>query len=88
MRHSGPGVKVSARVVELESDAPGEEPYKELQGVWAASVCSASVSQTREPGEHFLSMIMDSGSEEHVVPFADWERLCEPSLKPFSCAPA
>ena len=25
---------------------------------------------------------MDSGSEEHVVSFAEWRRLGEPSLKP------
>ena len=34
------------------------------------------------PFWNVLSMIMDSGAEEHVVSLADWRRLGEPLLKP------
>ena len=83
MFQSGSAVKVNARAVELASDALGEEQYREIQGVWSMSVCNSSVSQAREPGEHFLSMLVDCGSEEHVSSVADWKRLGEPSLNPF-----
>ena len=52
------------------------------------SVCSLSVPQTRELGEHVLSMIMDSGSEKLVVSFADWRRLGETLSETYSCAHA
>ena len=43
------------------------------------SVCDPSISQTRELGRNFLSMRIDSGSQEHVISFAAWKRLGEPS---------
>ena len=49
--------------------------------MWAMSVCSKSDTPSVESG-HLLSMIMDSGGEEHVVSLADWRRLGVPLLKP------
>ena len=52
----------------------------EREGVWSMSVCNPSISQTRELGIIFLSMLIGSGSEDHVISFADWKRLGELSL--------
>ena len=39
---SGQGANANARAVETESDDPGEEEYKEIQHVWAMSMCNTS----------------------------------------------
>ena len=56
---------------------------REIQHVWALSisVCDNSDLPSDESG-NLLNMIMDSGSEEHVVSLADWKSLGEPVLKP------
>ena len=58
-----PGAKANARAVVEEPDEP--EECKEIQHVWAMSVCNKSDTPSVESG-NFLSMIMDSGAEEHV----------------------
>ena len=67
---------------------------REIQQVWALSVCDISglpldalfvrdISDfPSDESGNLLNMIMDSGAEEHVVSLADWERLGEPVLKP------
>ena len=74
----------------------GAEPEeeREIQHVWALSVCDISGlpldvlsvcdnsdSPSDESG-NLLNMVMDSGAEEHVVSLADWKSLGEPLLKP------
>ena len=66
---SGQGANAKARAIETESDDQGEEQCNEIRGAWTMSVCSSSVSQTREHDGDFLNMIMGSGAEEHVVSF-------------------
>ena len=46
MRQNELRAKVNVCVVEMESDDPREERYKEIQGVWAMSVCTSSNYQT------------------------------------------
>ena len=81
-------MNANARAVEMESDDPNEEEYKEIQHVWAMSVCNKSGTQSGESGGNLLSMIMDSGAEEHVVSLADWRRLGETSFETCSSTPA
>ena len=50
MCQSGQGANANARAVETESDDPGEEEYKEIQHVWAMSVCNTSVAQSGKSG--------------------------------------
>ena len=66
----------------VDVDNLNEKQCREIQGVWSMSVCNPSVSQTRGLGRHFLIMLIDSGSEEHVISLADWKRLGKPSLNP------
>ena len=86
------GGKASARSVEVEPAEPEEE--REIQHVWALSVCDISGIpldvlsvcdnsdlQSDESG-NLLNMIMDSSAEEQVVLMADWKSLGEPLLKP------
>ena len=80
MCQSEPGANANARAVEVEPDELGEE-CKEIQHVWAMSVCNTSDTPSVESG-NLLSVIMDSGAEEHVVSLADWRRLGESLLKP------
>ena len=82
----------SARAVEVEPAEPEEE--REIQHVWALSVCDISgipldvlsvCDNTDLPSDesgNLLNMILDSGAEEHVVSLADWKSLGEPLLKP------
>ena len=82
MCQSDPGAKANARAVEVEPDE-AEEECKKIQHVWAmSSVCNKSDAPLVESGGNLLSMIMDSGAEEHVVSLADWSRVGEPVLKP------
>ena len=46
------GSNANARAVEVEPDDPGEE-YKEIQHVWAMSVCNKSGTQSGESGGNF-----------------------------------
>ena len=81
----------SARAVEAELAGP--EEGREIQHVWALSICdnsgfplgALSVCDNFDlpSGEsgNLLIMIMDSGAEEHVVSLADWKSLGEPLLK-------
>ena len=78
MRRSDSGA--NAHAVEVEPDEP-EERCKVIQHVRAMSVCNKSDTPSVESG-NLLSMMMDSGAEEHVVSLADWRRLGEPLLKP------
>ena len=67
---------------------------REIQHVWALSVCDTSglpldalsvFDNSDFPSDesgNLLNMIMDSGGEEHVVSLADWKSLGEPVLKP------
>ena len=76
----------------MEPAEPEEE--REIQHVWALSVCDISglpldtLSVCDNPdfpsdeSGNLLNMIMDSGGEEHVVSLADWKSLGEPVLKP------
>ena len=85
------GGNASARAVETEPAEPEEE--REIQHVWALSVCdisglplnALSVCDNSDlpSGEsgNLLNVIMDSGAEEHVVSLADWRSLGEPLLK-------
>ena len=71
------GGNASARAVEVEPAEPEEE--REIQHVWALSVCDISgipldvlsvCDNTDLPSDesgNLLNMIMDSGAEEHVV---------------------
>ena len=82
----------SARAVEAEDAEPEEE--REIQHVWALSVCDISglplevlsVSDNSDLASdesgNLLNMIMDSATEEHVVSLTDWKSLGEPLLKP------
>ena len=86
------GGNASARAVEAEPAEPEEE--REIQHVWALSVCDVSgipldvlsvCDNSDLPSDesgHLLNMIMDSGAEEHVVSLPDWKNLGEPLLKP------
>ena len=78
MCQSDPGAKANAQAVDL--DEPDEE-CKEIQHVWALSVCNKSETLPVDSG-NLLNMIMDSGAEEHVVSLDDWRRLGKPLLKP------
>ena len=60
-------MEVNAHAVDV--DSLFEKQCREIQGVWSLSVCNPPISQTREPGRNFLSMLIDSGSEEHVIFF-------------------
>ena len=75
----------------MEPAEPEEEI--EIQHVWALSVndssgfpldalsvCDNSDFPSDESG-NLLSMVVDSGAEEHVVSLADWKSLGEPVLK-------
>ena len=86
------GGNASARAVEAEPAEPEEE--REIQHVWALSVrdvsgipldvlsvCDNFDLPSDESG-NLLTMIMDSGAEEHVVLLPDWKSLGEPLLKP------
>ena len=82
----------NARAVEVEPAEPEEE--REIQHVWALSVCDTSglpwdalsiCDNSDFPSDesgNLLNMIMDSGDEEHVGSLADWKSLGEPVLKP------
>ena len=86
------GGNANARVVELEPVELEEE--REIQHVWALSVCdisgfpldALSVCDNSDlpfdESGNLLNIIMDSGAEEHVVSLADWKSLGEPVLKP------
>ena len=86
------GGYASARAVVAEPAEPEEE--REIQHVWALSVCDISglpwdalsvCDNSDLPSDesgNLLNMIMDSGAEEHVVSLADWISLGEPVLKP------
>ena len=63
MCQSESGVKANAQDVDL--DEPDEE-CKEIQHVWALSVCDKSETLPVDSG-NLLNMIMDSRAEEHVV---------------------
>ena len=88
------GGKANARAVEKEPTEPEEE--REIQHVWALSVCDISglpldtlsvCDNSDFPSDesgNLLNMIMDSGAEEHVVSLADWKSLGEPVFKPRS----
>ena len=89
-RYSGGNAK--ARAVEVEPAEPEEE--REIQHVWALSVCDISglpldtlsvcdnFDFPSDGSGNLLNMIMDPGAEEHVVSLADWKSLGEPVLKP------
>ena len=82
------GGNANARAVKVEPAEPEEE--REIQHVWALSVCDISgiplgalsvCDNSDLPSDesgNLLNMIMDSGAEEHV----DWKSLGEPVLKP------
>ena len=86
------GGNASARTVAVEPAEPEEE--REIQHVWALSVCDISglpldalsvCDNSDLPSDesgNLLNMSMDSGAEEHVASLADWESLGEPVLKP------
>ena len=83
------GENASARAVEVEPAEPEEE--REIQHVWAMSVCdnsgfpsdALSVKDNSDlpSGEsgNLLNMMMDSGAEEHVVSLADGAPLLKPA---------
>ena len=85
------GGNASARAIEAEPAEPEEE--REIQHVWALSVCDISglpldvlsvCDNSDLPSDEsgsLLNMIMDTGAEEHVVSLADWK-----SLLKFVCA--
>ena len=85
---------VETQVLGLSRRNPLSVKRREIQHVWALSVCDISgipvdvlsVSDISDfpPDEsgNPLSMIMDSGAQEHVVSLADWKSLGEPLLKP------
>ena len=86
------GENANARAVEVEPVEPEEE--REIQHVWALSVCDTSGFPldalsvcgnsdlpSNESGNLF-NVIMDSGAVEHVVSLADRKSLGEPVLKP------
>ena len=86
------GGNANAQAVEVE---PAElEEEREIQHVWALSVCdisgipldSLSVCDNSDlPSDesgNLLNVIMDSGAEEHVVSLVDWKSVGEPVLKP------
>ena len=86
------GGNASARAVEADPAEPEED--REIQHVWALSVCdnsdllsdALSVCHNSDiPSDdsgNLLNMIMDSGAEERVVSLADWRSPGEPLLKP------
>ena len=92
------GGNASAQAVEVDPAEPEEE--REIQHLWALSVCdisgissdALSVCDNSDlpSGEsgYLLNMIMDSGAEEHVVSLADLRqpgsRCC--LLLKFACA--
>ena len=61
MCQSDLGANANARAVEVEPDKP-EEECREIQHVWATSVCNNSDTPSVESGNLF-SMLMDSGTE-------------------------
>ena len=80
---------------ERKCSGPAEpEEEREIQHVWALSVCDISglpldalsvCDNSDLPSDesgNLLNMIMDSRAEEHVVSLADWKSLGEPVLKP------
>ena len=85
---------VATQVLGLSRRNPLSVKRREIQHVWALSVCDISgipldvlsVSDISDfPSDEsgtLLSMIMDSGAQEHVVSLADWKSLGEPLLKP------
>ena len=48
----------------------------------AVSVCTSTDHLVNENGGDILTLIMDSGEEEHVITRMDWQRLGELQLKP------
>ena len=86
------GDNASARAVEVDPGEPEEE--RDIQHVWALSVCdnsgipsdALSVCDNSDlpSGEsgNLLDMIIYSGAEEHVVSLADWRSLDDPLLNP------
>ena len=72
--------QASLRAVEVDSEDTGEDPIKEIHDVWAVAVCTSTEHTVHETREDNLSMIKDSGAEEHVVTRADWQRFGEPLL--------
>ena len=90
------GGNASARAVEVE---PAKLEGREIQHVWALSVCDVSglpvgrfclfaTTPISRRIWYLLKVILDSGAEEHVVSLADWKSLGEPVLKllKFDCA--
>ena len=83
-------VDLLVRAVEGEPAEPEEE--REIQHLWALSVCDISgipldvlsVCDNIPSDEYgnLLNTNMDSGAEEHVVSLTDWKSLGEPLLKP------
>ena len=75
------GGNASARAVEEEPAEPEDE--REMQHVWALSVCDISGIPSDESG-NLLNMIMDSGAEEHLVSLQTgkvWVSRCSNLLK-------
>ena len=58
-----------------------KDPIKEAHDVWTMAVCTSTEHMVHDIGEDNLSMIMDSGAEEHVITKGDWQRLGEPKLQ-------
>ena len=82
------GGNASARAVEEEPAEPEDE--REMQHVWALSVCDISGSPSDAPfvrdnsdlpsGES--GNLLNMSAEEHYVSLADWKSLGEPLFKP------
>ena len=72
---SGQSTSANARALEVDSQDTEEDPIVEIHDVWAITVCTTTEHTLHESSEDNLSMIMDSGAEEHVVTRADCQRL-------------
>ena len=70
----------------FEVEPAGPEEEREIQHVWALSVCDISglLLDALSVCDNSLNMIMDSGAEEHVVSLANWKCLGVSVLKPAS----
>ena len=53
-----------------------------LDSGWTLSLFATTSDLPSDESGNLLSMIMDSGAEEHVVSLADWKSLGEPVSKP------
>ena len=68
---SGQSTSANSRAVEVDSEDTEEDPIKEIHDVWTTRVCTTTEHTLHESSEDKLSMIMDSGEDEHVVTRAD-----------------